>query len=175
MRNCSEDVRQQHARGPDTSHVSPLRRRLTAGQLPLVHPRARGPASPPPDRRAASPCAPARTRARIAAAWARHLARGPDDMHVGSAAHAHVERLTCVSKALTRIFSGSVRAPREARRRCAQIADHLARAPHCWRLSPRWSAVWVPHCPEPRPHRQQTGGIAAIEARHADDTPTGCV
>ena len=40
-------------------------------------------------------------------AWARHLARGPDDMHVGSAAHTHIERLTCVSRGLTRIFSGS--------------------------------------------------------------------
>ena len=43
--------------------------------------------------------------------------------------------------------------------------------PHCWRLSPRWSALWAPRCPEPRPHRQQTGGIAPIEARHAGDTP----
>ena len=39
-------------------------------------------------------------------AWARHLACGPDDMRVGSASHAHVERLTCVSRGLTRIFSG---------------------------------------------------------------------
>ena len=102
--------------------------------------------------------------------------------------------------------------------------------PHCWRLSPRWSALWAPHCPEPRHHRpelrphrpeprlhrpelrlhrpeprphrpeprprsqqrgelrcerctvelgprrgrQQTGGIAAIEVRHAGDTPAGC-
>ena len=50
--------------------------------------------------------------------------------------------------------------------------------PHCWRLSPRWSALWAPRRPEPRPdrpkprpHRQQTGGIAPIEARHAGDTP----
>ena len=40
--------------------------------------------------------------------------------------------------------------------------------PHCRRLSPRWSALWAPHHPEPRPHRQQTGGIAPIEARHAE-------
>ena len=38
--------------------------------------RARGHASPPPDRRAASPLAPART-------WARHLARGPADPRLG--------------------------------------------------------------------------------------------
>ena len=31
-------------------------------------------------------------------AWARHLARGPADLRVGSAAHAYFERLTCVSK-----------------------------------------------------------------------------
>ena len=78
----------------------------------------------------------------------------------------------------------------------------------CRRLSPRWSALWAPHHPEPRPHcpepwphcpgprphrtqteelhlegrtvelaprrgRQQTGGIAPIEARHAGDTPKG--
>ena len=64
--------------------------------------------------------------------------------------------------------------------------------PHCRRLSPRWSALRAPHHPEPRPHhpeprphrpeprphrpeprphRHQTGGIAPIEARHADDTP----
>ena len=39
--------------------------------------------------------------------WARHLARGTDDMRVGSAAHAHVQRFTCVSRGLPRIFSGS--------------------------------------------------------------------
>ena len=29
----------------------------------------------------------------------------------------------------------------------------------------------APHRPEPRPYRQQTGGIAPLEARHAGDTP----
>ena len=48
-----------------------------------------------------------RAWAPLTRAWARHLARGPDDMHVGSAAHTHIERLTCVSRGLTRIFSGS--------------------------------------------------------------------
>ena len=33
-------------------------------------------------------------------AWARRLARGPDDMRVGSAAHVHVEGFTCVSRGL---------------------------------------------------------------------------
>lgn len=33
-------------------------------------------------------------------AWARHLARGPDDLRVGSAAHTHVERFTCVLRGL---------------------------------------------------------------------------
>lgn len=47
-----------------------------------------------------------RAWAPLTRAWARHLARGPDDMRVGSASHAHVERLTCVSRGLTRIFSG---------------------------------------------------------------------
>ena len=31
-------------------------------------------------------------------AWARHLARGTDDMRVGSAAHAHVQRFTCTPR-----------------------------------------------------------------------------
>ena len=46
--------------------------------------------------------------------------------------------------------------------------------PHYRRFSPRWSALWAPHHPEPRPrhlepqpYRRQTGGIAALEARHA--------
>ena len=30
--------------------------------------------------------------------WARHLARGPDDMHVGSAAQTRIYWLTCASK-----------------------------------------------------------------------------
>ena len=48
--------------------------------------------------------------------------------------------------------------------------------PHCRHFSPRWSALRAPHHPEPRPHhpeprphRHQTGGIAPIEPRHADD------
>ena len=50
--------------------------------------------------------------------------------------------------------------------------------PHCWRISPRWSALWAPrhpeprpHHPEPRPHRHQTGGVCTIRGatrrRHA--------
>ena len=46
--------------------------------------------------------------------------------------------------------------------------------PHCRRFSSSWSALWVSRHPEPRPHRHQTGGIAALEPRHAGDTPTGC-
>lgn len=30
--------------------------------------------------------------------WAFSCARGPDDMHVGSAAQTHISRLTCVSR-----------------------------------------------------------------------------
>ena len=37
--------------------------------------------------------------------WARRLARGPDDMRVGSAAHVHVEGFTCVSRGL-RAYQG---------------------------------------------------------------------
>ena len=44
--------------------------------------------------------------------------------------------------------------------------------PHCWRFSPRWSALWAPHRPEPRPYRQQTGGNCTIRGatrrRHAE-------
>ena len=57
---------------------------------------------------------------------------------------------------------------------------------HCWHFSPRWSARWAPHhpeprphcpepwphCPGPRPHRQQTGGNCTIRGatrrRHAE-------
>ena len=45
--------------------------------------------------------------------------------------------------------------------------------PQCQRFSSRWDALWVSRHPELRPHRQQTGGIAALEPRHAGDTPTG--
>lgn len=44
-------------------------------------------------------------------------------------------------------------------------------------FSPKRSAIWVPHHPEPRthrpeprPHRHQMGGIAPLGARHAGDT-----
>jgi len=38
---------------------------------------------------------------------ARSCAPGPDDSRVGSAAHAYIERVTCVSRGLPRTFSGS--------------------------------------------------------------------
>ena len=91
VRECSSPRHASYLRS--SPRVSPLRRRLTVGQLPLVHPRARGPA----------------------------------DSRVGSAAHAYFERLTCVSKGVNAHIQRFARAPREARRRCAQIADHLAR------------------------------------------------
>ena len=40
------------------------------------------------------------------------------------------------------------------------------------RFSPRQSALWAPHHPRPRSHHHQTGGMASLEAQHADDTPT---
>jgi len=46
--------------------------------------------------------------------------------------------------------------------------------PQCQRFSSSWSALWAPHRPEPCSHLHQTGGIAALEPRHAGDTPTGC-
>ena len=73
--------------------MGPLMPRIPLMNPWIVHPRARGPAdvrlSPTP-----------RT-------WARHHVRGPADSRVGSAAHAHVERVTCVLRGLPRIFSGS--------------------------------------------------------------------
>ena len=42
-------------------------------------------------------------------------------------------------------------------------------------FSPNGCAVWRPHRLKPRPHRRQTGGIAALEPRHAGDTPTTSV
>ena len=82
------------------AHAGPLRRRLTAGPLPLVHPRARGPAPSYQLPLGTAHSAPARMRA-------RSYAPGPDEMRVGSAAHARFERLTCVSRGLPRRFSGS--------------------------------------------------------------------
>lgn len=68
--------------------------------------------------------------------WARHLARGPDDMRVGSAAHTHVERFTWVSRGL-RTHSGlpferttraaspepRPRAPTRARQKVQELTD----------------------------------------------------
>ena len=43
--------------------------------------------------------------------------------------------------------------------------------PHCQRFSPRWSALWAPRRPEPRPHHHQTGGIVLLEV-HGQAWPT---
>ena len=51
------------------------------------------------------------------------------------------------------------------------MSTTLAASPttaHCQRLSSRWPAMWAPHLPGPRSRCQQTGGFAALEARHAD-------
>ena len=162
----------------------------------IVHPRARGPAdvrlSPTP-----------RT-------WARHHVRGPADSRVGSAAHAHVERVTCVLRGLPRIFSGSRasstrgqapscphRRPPHPRHRvvdvCRRGGLHFGRNTALNRdltapnrdltalnrdiTAPNGGDLRCERCTVelgPRRGRQQTGGIAAIEVRHAGDTPAGC-
>ena len=148
----------------------------------IVHPRARGPAdvrlSPTP-----------RT-------WARHHVRGPADSRVGSAAHAHVERVTCVLRGLPRIFSGSRasstrgQAPLCPDRRpprprhpivgvCRRGGRHFGRhtAPNRDLAASNGGDLCCERCTVelgPCRGRQQTGGIAAIEARHAGDTPKGC-
>ena len=149
--------------------------------------RTRGPDSPPPDRRAASPSAPARTRARSCVPGQRRpCAYREVDVRI---------------KGLPRIFSGS----RVLHARPGAVVPRSQTTspttPDCQRFSPRWSALWAPHCPEPQPHqpeprprshqtgelrcerytvelgprrgRHQTGGIAPIEPRHAGDTPKG--
>ena len=73
---------------------------------------------------------------------------------------------------LTRIVSGS-RAARQVRRRCAHNADHLA---HDTPLSAFVTEVVCDlGATLPRGATSPTvnGGIAPLEARHADDTPKG--
>ena len=148
--------------------------------------RTRGPDSPPPDRWAAYPRAPARTRARSCVPGQRRprVFREVDVRIKG--VNVHVRGFACELHARP----GAV-VPR------SQTTSPTT--PDCQRFSPSWSALWAPHCPEPRPHqpkprprsqttgelrcerctvelgprrgRQQTGGIAALEPRHADDTP----
>ena len=140
------------------AHVGPLRRRLTAGRFTLVHPCARGPANSHAD-----------PLVRAWAALPRH----------GIAGLRAIVRVSARNSG----FSCELHARPGAVVPVSQTTS--ATTPHCWRLSPRWSALWAPHRPKPRPHRpepqprrpepqprrQQTGGIAPIEARHAGDTP----
>ena len=48
-----------------------------------------------------------------------------------------------------------MRATHEARRRCVHNAGRLARNTPLSAFSPRWSALWAPRHPEPRPHRSR--------------------
>ena len=98
--------------------------------------------------------------------WARRLARGPDDMRVGSAAHVHVEGFTCVSRGLrayrgvyehtqgltcerTMWLSGryhpgrtpDTRASNPYPRNLPKMQTTSSLAAHCQRFSPSWSAL----------------------------------
>ena len=104
--------------------------------------------------------------------WARQRARGPTDPRLGP-----------LIRTLRRLCARGQRRPRAYREvdvRIKGVNAHIQRfacelharpgavvprsqttspaTPHCWRLSPRWSALWAPRHLEPRPHRQQTGG-----------------
>ena len=143
------------------AHAGPIRRRLTAGRLTLVHPRARGPA---------------------------HAC-------LGSAAHAHIVRLTCVSRgyrAYSAVRACSTRGqaplcpdrrpPRPQhpivsvfRRGGLHFGRHTNQS-HA-RTATKQGELRCERCTVelgPRRGRHQTGGIAPIEARHAVDTPAGC-
>ena len=117
-------------------------------------------------------------------AWVRHFARGSDDMRVGPLIRTWVRWYARQRRpgaylgvgvrvaGLTRIFSGS-RAARQVRRRCAHNADHLA---HDTPLSAFVTEVVCDlGATLPRGATSPTvnGGIAPLEARHADDTPKG--
>ena len=162
------------------AHAGPIRRRLTAGRLTLVHPRARGPAVGLLRGGFLGGRAPARTRARSCVPGQRRpCAYREVDVRI---------------KGLPRIFSGS----RVLHARPGAVVPRSQTTspttPDCQRFSPRWSALWAPHQPKPRADRHQmgelrcerctvelgprrghhqTGGIAPIEARHAGDTPRG--
>ena len=64
---------------------------------------------------------------------------------------------------LTRIVSGSCASDTPGGAVASTTQTTLPTTPHCRRLLPRWSATWAPRCPEARPHRQQTVGIALHE------------
>ena len=116
--------------------------------------------------------------------WTRHLARGPSKPCVGPTFRTWVRRYARGRRpraslgvgvrvtGLTRIVSGS-RAARQVRRRCAHNADHLA---HDTPLSAFVTEVVCDlGATLPRGATSPTvnGGIAPLEARHADDTPKG--
>ena len=115
------------------------------------------------------------------AASAPRLARGPANSHANplirarAASPRHGIAGLC---AISRVSARNSGFARELRARPDAVVSttHIAvpTTPRCRRLSPRSSAMWAPHHPEPRPHRQQTGGIAPLEPRHAGDTPTQC-
>ena len=115
--------------------------------------------------------------------WARHLARGTDDMRVGSAAHAHVQRFTCVSRGLPRIFSGSRASDTPCPRQFCPKRRPLRPYEPIVGVFRRGGLHFGRHAAPNRdltaPNRDLTatkrgGGIAALGARHAGDTPTGC-
>ena len=143
--------------------------------------RTRGPDSPPPDRWAAYPRAPARTRARSCVPGQRRpCAYREVDVRI---------------KGLPRIFSGSRasstrgqaplcpdrRPPRPQhpivsvfRRGGLHFGRHTNQS-HA-RTSTKQGELRCERCTvelTPRRGRHQTGGIAPIEARHAGDTPAG--
>ena len=137
--------------------------------------RTRGPDSPPPDRWAAYPRAPARTRARSCVPGQRRpRAFREVDVRIKGVT-AHIQRFACEQHTMSETVLPKTQTTTPIRA-------------HRQHFSPRWSALWAPHCPEPRPqcpeprphhpeprpHRHQTGGIAALGARHAGDTTAGC-
>ena len=133
------------------AHAGPIRRRLTAGRLTLVHPRARGPAVGLLRGGFLGGRAPARTRARSCVPGQRRpCAYREVDVRI---------------KGLPRIFSGS----RVLHARPGAVVPRSQTTspttPDCQRFSPRWSALWAPHQPKPRADRHQMGTCAVRGAR----------
>ena len=115
------------------------------------------------------------------AASAPRLARGPANSHANPLIRAWAaspRHGIGGLRAISRVSARNSGFARELRARPDAVVSTTLTAvpttPRYRRLSPRWSVMWAPHHPEPQPHRQQMGGIAPLEPRHAGDTPTQC-
>ena len=115
----------------------------------------------------------------VLAACAPRRARGPANAHVGPMICTWAAPPTRTSSGL-RAYQGVnahiQRFARELHTRPGTVVSKTqpasAATPRCQCFSPRWSAIWAPHRPEPRHHHRPTGGICTIRGatrrRHAE-------